>query len=110
MTRGYKRIKILSEAEVNELYALPKFTLEERMIFFSLNKREKQFIQTIPGLPSKVHAILQLGYVKAKGRLFSFHYEDVLGDLDYVLTAYFSIEDKYKSLLLGVLPENLRNF
>jgi TnpA family transposase len=120
MARGYKRIKILSEAEANELYALPKFTLEERMIFFSLNKREKRFIQTIPDLPSKVHALLQLGYVKAKGRLFSFHYEEVLEDLDYVLAAYFSIEDKYKSILLKAKKEennkkilsllNLRNF
>jgi hypothetical protein len=36
MNHTYKRIKILSEAEVNDLYSLPKFTLEEKVsIYFS---------------------------------------------------------------------------
>jgi TnpA family transposase len=105
MATGYKRIKILSEAEISDLYSLPKLTLEEREVFFSLNKKEKQFIQKIPDLSSKVHAILQLGYFKTKGRLFSFKYEDILPDLDYVLTQYFSIQDKYKSILLKANKE-----
>jgi len=75
-----KRIKILSEAEINDLYSLPKFTLEERIVFFSLNKKERQLIEKIPDISSKVHAILQLGYFKAKGRLFSFNYKNVLPD------------------------------
>ncbi|WP_341757647.1 hypothetical protein [Candidatus Tisiphia endosymbiont of Ditula angustiorana] len=58
MVTGYKRIKILSEAEVNDLYSLPKFTLEERIVFFSLNKKERQLIEKIPDISSKVHAIL----------------------------------------------------
>jgi hypothetical protein len=105
MVTGYKRIKILSEAEVNDLYSLPKFTLEERIVFFSLNKKERQLIEKIPDISSKVHAILQLGYFKAKGRLFSFDYKDVLLDLDYVLTQYFAIQDKHKSILLKAKKE-----
>ena len=84
MTTGYRRIKILSEAEINDLYSLPKFTMEERFVFFSLSKKEKQFIQKIPDMSSKVYAILQLGYFKAKWRLFSFKYEEVFLDLDYI--------------------------
>ena len=38
MVTGYKRIKILSEAEINDLYSLPKFTLEEKIVFFTLNR------------------------------------------------------------------------
>ncbi len=105
MGTGYKRIKILSEAEISDLYSLPQFTLEERIIYFSLNKQEKLFIQKIPDLPSKVHAILQLGYFKAKGRLFSFKYHDVLPDIDYILTQYFVIQDKYESILLKAKKE-----
>jgi TnpA family transposase len=105
MGTGYKRIKILSEAEISDLYSLPQFTLEERIVYFSLNKQEKLLIQKIPDLPSKVHAILQLGYFKAKGRLFSFKYHDVLPDIDYILTQYFVIQDKYESILLKAKKE-----
>jgi len=107
MGTGYKRIKILSEAEISDLYSLPQFTLEERIIYFSLNKQEKLLIQKIPDLPSKVHAILQLGYFKAKGRLFSFKYHDVLPDIDYILTQYFVIQDKYESILLKAKKKKL---
>lgn len=100
MVTGYKRIKILSEAEIHDLYSLPKFTLEERTVFFSLNKKEKKLIEKIPDTSSKVYAILQLGYFKAKGRLCSFNYKDVQQELDYVLTQYFVTKDKHKSILL----------
>lgn len=105
MVTGYKRIKILSEAEINDLYSLPKFKLEERIIFFSLNKKERQLIEKISDISSKVHAILQLGYFKAKGRLFSFDYQDVVPDIDYVLTQYFAIQDKHKTMLLKAKKE-----
>ena len=105
MVTGYKRIKILSESEINDLYSLPKFTLEEQIVFFSLNKKEKQLIKKIHDIPSKVHAILQLGYFKVKGRLFSFDYKDVLSDLDYVLTQYFTIQNKHKTILLKAKKE-----
>ncbi|MCC8371662.1 MAG: hypothetical protein LN568_02765 [Rickettsia endosymbiont of Pseudomimeciton antennatum] len=39
MTTDYKCIKILTEAEIHDLYALPKFTLCKRIVFFTLNKR-----------------------------------------------------------------------
>jgi len=100
MVKGYTRIKILSEAEINDLYSLPKFTSEERVVFFSLNTKEKQLIQKISDFPSKVYTILQLGYFKAKGRLYSFKYEDVFLDIDYVLIRYFSIEENHKNLLV----------
>jgi TnpA family transposase len=100
MVKGYKRIKILSDAEINDLYSLPKFTLEEKIFFFALNKKEKQFINKISDFPSKVHAILQLGYFKAKGLLFSFDYNNITSDLDYVLTEYFSIQQKHRTILL----------
>lgn len=105
MFTGYKRIKILSEAEINDLYSLPKFTLEEKIVFFALNKKERQFVEKIPDISSKVHAILQLGYFKAKGRLFSFNYEDVQQDLDYILIQHFTIQNKHKSILLKAKKE-----
>ena len=45
MIKGYKRIKILSEAEIEDLYALPKFTLSERKLFFSLDKKESAHLK-----------------------------------------------------------------
>lgn len=105
MVIGHKRIKILSDAEINDLYSLPQFTSEERIVFFALNKKERKLIEEIPDTPSKVHAILQLGYFKAKGLLFSFDYKDVLPDIDYVLSQYFSIQNKHKTILLKAKKE-----
>ena len=43
MVTGYKRIKILSEAEINDLYSLPKVT-------FNVNPRmtKPRFLQSRP--------------------------------------------------------------
>jgi TnpA family transposase len=106
MVTGYKRIKILNDAEISDLYSLPKFTLEERVVFFSLSKKEKLFIQKIPDLSSKVHATLQLGYFKAKGRLFSFKYQEVAADLNYILTQYFDARNHESILLKAKKADN----
>lgn len=100
MTGKNKRIKILSNTELNDLYSLPKFTLVEREIFFSLNKKEQNLIETIPDIPSKIYVILQLGYCKAKGRIFSFNYKQVAEDVHYVTNKFFDNITKYDTILL----------
>ena len=41
MGTGYKRIKILSEAEISDLYSLPQFTLKA-----SCGRRSENYKQT----------------------------------------------------------------
>ena len=88
MIKGYKRIKILSEAEIDDLYSLPKFTLNEKALFFCLDKKERKLIEEISDIPSKIYAILQFGYFKARGHLLNFKLEDISKDLSYVIGEY----------------------
>ncbi len=80
---------LLSEAESQELYSLPKFSADERMDFFTLNIDEENILNELIYVNSKVHFILQLAYFKARRRLFNFAVEDVAEDLKYVMQRYF---------------------
>ena len=42
-----KRIQILSDAEVNELFSAPSFNEHDRRYFFSLNDAELQAVRSI---------------------------------------------------------------
>lgn len=37
---GNKRLKILSQSEINELYDVPQFNSNEQKTYFELNKKE----------------------------------------------------------------------
>ena len=59
-----KRIYILSPEEFQALYGLPKFTEQERVIYFSLSTEEQAKIQKIKSAPHKMYFALLLGYFK----------------------------------------------
>ena len=61
-----KRLRILSKAEINELYGIPQFTINEQKSYFSLSKKEQTDMDDRGSLRSKVHFIFQLGYFKIK--------------------------------------------
>lgn len=85
-----KRIYILNEQEINALYALPNFSANDREIFFSLNESEYKILDEIVALSTKIHFILQLGYFKAKQRLFQYDYSAVVPDVKFIIQKYFS--------------------
>lgn len=57
-----KRIKILSQAEIKDLYNLPQFTAEERAHYFALDEAEFIEMEKSRSLGGKVLFILQLRY------------------------------------------------
>jgi hypothetical protein len=85
-----KRIKLLSEGEITDIYGLPHFTEHERIHYFSLSNLEKIALDQLSFIHSKVHFILQLGYFKDKKRLFRFKFHEVSDDITYVMQVYFS--------------------
>lgn len=82
-------LQILEAEEVAHIYALPDFTSDERLVFFTLSIFEKQQMQVFRGLSPKVYFILQLGYFKAKHLFFSFEFEDRVVDTVFILNKYF---------------------
>lgn len=84
-----KRITILSEAEVNELYALPNFTQAEREEYFSLDDELLKEIPSMRKMGPPVYLILLIGYFRAKPVLLNFQFKDVKADLEYICKTHF---------------------
>ena len=86
-----KRIYLLSEAESADLYARPNFNSEERELYFSMNQIEIDALSHYSTTKTRVSFILQLAYFKAKHQFFTFEFEDVRVDVEYILFNFFKV-------------------
>jgi hypothetical protein len=89
MTLDLYRLSILTAQEVDDLYGLPRFTDQDRQLYFDLSVPEHAAVTAVHTASVCVHLILQLGYFKAKRQFFIYEQEAVLEDLHYVLEKYF---------------------
>ncbi|MDD5673297.1 MAG: Tn3 family transposase [Chitinivibrionales bacterium] len=89
MSNNSRRLSILSEREIDDLYGLPHFNEGERVLYFDLSPTELSIVGGIHTTSAAVHLILQCGYFKAKRRFFTYAREEVLDDLSYILRKYF---------------------
>ena len=64
------RLSILSDEDIDDLYGLPRFTDEDRHLYFGLSLPEREAVDVhTPSVAA--HLILQLGYFKAKQQFFN---------------------------------------
>ena len=89
-----RRLKILTDSEIKELYGLPDFTPEEQEKYFSLSAKEDEMVRNLRSVASKVHFILLLGYFKAKKVFFIFVTDNVEADILHIMQRYFSEKNK----------------
>lgn len=89
MVADSHRLSILSDQEVDDLYGFPRFTKEDRRLYFDLSPAEKTAASAIRTASVAVHLILELGYFKAKRQFLAFGNEDIAEDMRFVLDAYF---------------------
>lgn len=61
-----KRLYLLPEAEIADLYARPIFNKTEQRLYFEMNQIELEKLGQLGTLKTKVYFILQLAYFKAK--------------------------------------------
>ncbi|KWC13351.1 transposase, partial [Burkholderia ubonensis] len=85
------RLSILTRAEIDELYALPRFTDEDRHAYFELGDAEQQLVRART-ISIGLHLVLQLGYFKAKFQFFHYDLPAVADDLRYIFARYFPDE------------------
>ncbi|MBH0063464.1 DUF4158 domain-containing protein [Pseudoalteromonas sp. NZS71] len=88
-----KRIQILTQSEINELYALPNFSRADREDYFSIDKETQKLINTLRQTETRIYFILLLGYFRSRPIVFNFTFADVEADYNYIKTKYFN--DKY---------------
>lgn len=84
-----KRLKILSQSEINELYSIPYFNSNEQETYYALDKKEYKVMSERGSLASKVHFILQLGFFKATSQFFNCTFDEVKHDVFFILHKYF---------------------
>jgi hypothetical protein len=70
MAADSRRLSILSAQEVEDLYGLPRFTEDDRRLYFDLGPAERELVDGVFTFSVAVHLILQLGYFKAKRQFF----------------------------------------
>ncbi len=67
--RASGRLAILTAQEIDELYGLPRFTEEERQLYFDLSPGERATVEAVQMAVAAVHVTLQLGYFKGSWAL-----------------------------------------
>jgi TnpA family transposase len=94
-----KRIQLLSNAEVEELYIRPEFNVHEQLLYFTLTPSERDALTQFSNTKTRIFFILQLGYFKARQQFFNFSLEDVSNDVQFIANIYYS--DLSSILLTG---------
>ncbi len=89
MPTDSRRLSILTAQEVDDLYGLPRFTEEDRRLYFALSPSERDLVDGVYTISVAVHLILQLGYFKAKRQFFVYAREAVTEDLEHILRRHF---------------------
>ena len=62
-----KRIRLLNDAEIEDIYGLPQFDQSQRVHYFSLNSDEESELNELLFTHSKLHFILQLDTCGGRG-------------------------------------------
>jgi hypothetical protein len=84
-----KRLRILRDDEIDALYGRPRFTPEEREEYFALSSAESAALEQFHSIKSRIYAILQLGYFKARQMFFVLDPGEIAEDAKYVQERYF---------------------
>jgi TnpA family transposase len=82
------RLTILTAEEIDDLFGFPRFTDEDRHLYFDLSKPERAAVDAHT-VSVATHLILQFGYFKAKRQFFYNEHNNVSEDLRYILERYF---------------------
>lgn len=84
-----KRPYLLPNFEIEDLYARPVFNHNEQLLYFEMNQAELDALNQFGTIKTKVSFILQLAYFKAKNQFFTFTFDEVQSDVEYILTKFF---------------------
>ncbi|MEO8401511.1 MAG: Tn3 family transposase [Gammaproteobacteria bacterium] len=100
MRAGNERLTILSEAEQSALYELPDFDDDQRLEYLTLTNEEQALALGRSHLSAKIYCLLQIGYFKAKKIFFRFKWQEVEGDIQFVMQQYFPEQSVFDRQLI----------
>jgi hypothetical protein len=62
MNVNSRRLSILTKREIDDLYGLPRFSYEDRCLYFDLSADEQSAVDEVHTRSTAVHLALQLGF------------------------------------------------
>lgn len=95
-----RRLTILSAEEIAALYDIPRFTDDDRRLYFDFSPAERDVVGRVHTASAAMHMALQLGYFKAKKRFFVYEPHQVADDIAHLARHLFPGKDfaKLKAL------------
>ena len=84
------RINLLSNQEIEAIYAIPEFNKVERALYFSLTDEEMLIVKKYRTVKGQIYFIRLLGYFQAKQQFYKFNL-DQDNDSQFILTKYFEV-------------------
>lgn len=84
-----KRLTILHDSEINDLYGFPTLSLEEKRVSFALNDLEQDVINSIRDRNQKFYPTALLGYFKIKPIPLNPSFKTLKEDLVFIAEEYF---------------------
>lgn len=83
------RLSILSNDEINALYAIPTLTGEEKYWLFELDNDDRAYLEKLDTIEQQINYILQLGYYQAVSYFFQFSFQQVKEDVEFIQKQYY---------------------
>jgi TnpA family transposase len=93
MASDSRRLSILTAQEIDDLYGLPRFSEDDRLLYFDLSPTERELVDGVCTLSVAVHLVLQLGYFKARRQLYFYSVDEVTEDVKHILRRHFPARD-----------------
>jgi hypothetical protein len=93
MASDSRRLSILTAQEIDDLYGLPRFSEDDRRLYFDLSPTERGLVDGVSTISVAVHLVLQLGYFKAKRQFYAYSLDEVTEDVEHILRRYFPARD-----------------
>lgn len=84
-----KRLKILLQPEIDDLYSPPQFTKEQQRYFFTLNDRELAVAKSIRKREHRCYFVAMLGYFKSKPVILNPSFRLIENDLVFIAKETF---------------------
>lgn len=90
MSQSSKRLSILLDSEVTDLYGPPKLTKEQRQVCFLMDDVEHAVFQSFRDHYAQVYLALLLGYFKIKPVILVFSFSQIKDDFKFIVDEYLS--------------------
>ncbi len=88
MKQQSKRLTILLDSEIQELYSPPTLSIEQKRLYFVLNDLEMAMFSAFRDRHVKIYFVILLGYFKIKPVVLTVNFSRIKEDFYFVLAEY----------------------